>query len=121
MKEGTNQMSQYLNRQSRFLSPAQRMLLNPVAFSSQKAKVISKAQSGLHNTLQGFPTMTIWVECDEQPGRPVRLVGLSSIARPLSELEIGNYIAFEGSAQGTQSRGPYVAVTKFNVVTPDAQ
>lgn len=110
---------QRLNRSNpSFLSPAQRAILTPAVFESKRAKVISVSTAGLYQTMgTNIDKFKMIVECDEQLGQPLEIWGLASIARPLSQLEIGQYISFEGTVQGSFRRGrPHVVVNHFEVL-----
>lgn len=107
-------MAYRLNRNNS-LSPAQNAVLNPVYLSSEKATVISVAKSGLYNNANEVPTCSIMVERFEHPGHPVQLTGLASLAALVHELVAGDMLSFEGTIQGSLSRGrrPYVVLSNI--------
>lgn len=100
------------------LSIAQRAIVAPVEVSSESATVISVSKAGLYRNALDIPVFKLMVERSERPGQPLELRGQASIAEPLSKLSVGQKIAFEGTVQGSLSRGrrPYVVVNDFNVL-----
>jgi hypothetical protein len=101
------------------LSPAQRAVLNPAPYSSERAVVLSVSTAGLYQTVgTGIDRFKLTVECSERPGQPLELWGQASMARPLSQLKKGDVISFEGDVQGSIGRGrrPHVVVNRFDVI-----
>lgn len=104
------------NRFRQPLSRAQNAVLNPVPLTSEKAVVISLAKSGLYDNVKGIPTCSVTVEPTENPGHPIQITGLASLARRVHELAVGDVVTFEGTIQGSLARGrsPYVVLSSID-------
>jgi len=106
-------MSRLNQRINSLLSPAQNAVLNPVTFSSKRAKVLSLAKTGFYRNGSGILTCTVTVEPAEDLGHPIRIVGLASMAEPVGKLKVGDVVSFVGSLQGSLRFGksPYVVLS----------
>lgn len=116
-----------MSDQNRFrqqtLSRAQNAVLNPVFTSSERATVLSVAEQGLYRNSRGIFTCTLYVETQENPGHPVQLTGLASIAKLMGELKEGDVISFNGTIHGSLGRGrsPYVVPDEVSLVRDPSQ
>ena len=98
------------------LSPAQRRVADPIHFDSEKATVVSVSKAGIFPDLRtGVDKYRLTVETSEEQGRLFTLQGQASMARPLSELKVGDQISFTGVVEGS-IRNPLVVVTGFKVL-----
>lgn len=103
------------------LSRAQNAVLNPVSLSSERAKVLAVFEAGYHDNSRGIPTVSFMVEPEENPGHPMQITGLASIADLMKGLEKGDTVSFNGTIQGSLSRGrtPYVLVSEIVRLSQD--
>lgn len=101
------------------LSRAQNAVLNPVLHSSMRAQVLSRSKAGFHKNAFQIDTFTCTVEDSENPGHPVQLTGMASLATQLEKAaQDGAWISYEGSIQGSLSRGrrPYVVLSSVRTL-----
>ena len=110
-----------LNTRFNQLSPAQNALLNPAVLSSKRAEVLALAESGLYKNRNGILTCSAVLEPVENPGHPVRVTGLASMAEPVHSLKVGEFVSFEGSIQGSLrfGRSPYVVLSQLGDPEPE--
>jgi hypothetical protein len=94
------------------LSPAQRTLTAQIRLSSERAVVLSIATGGVQQDFRGIPFFKLTVETMEEPGHPTTLKAWASLSKGLSELQVGDVISFDGTAEGTMYR-PVVVLSSF--------
>lgn len=103
---------------SQRLSRAQNAVLNAVELTFENAEVIALAKTGLHRNAQGVQVCSVTVELSENPGHPIQLTGLASIATPVSLLKVSDRVSGVASIQGSLSRGrrPYGVLSELKTL-----
>src|SRR5271168_3087584 len=106
---------QSLNRSLPRLTRAQAAILNPVTFSSERARVVRVLGDGLTQDRDGLDLITVSILTAEKPGQPFRLTAKDTLATQLESIAKENQsFAFEANVSGNPI--PYFYATSIEVL-----